>query len=101
MLSILLKRAMEGGFISGFTLKGRVRELNISHLLFADDTIVFCGASKDQVLHLSWVPFCFEASLSLKINLDKSEMIPIGEVDDVRALAVELGCRTRSFLIRI
>ena len=38
--------------------------------------------------------FWFEVSSALKINLDKSE-IPLGSVDNVMALAVELGCRTR------
>ncbi|RVW16563.1 hypothetical protein CK203_069336 [Vitis vinifera] len=30
---------------------------------------------------------------SLRINLDKSEIIPVGEVEEVEELAVELGCR--------
>ena len=29
----------------------------------------------------------------LKINLEKSAIIPIGRVDDVEALAVDLGCK--------
>ena len=36
---------------------------------------------------------CFEALLSLKINLEKSELIPIGSIADVEALAQELGRR--------
>ena len=39
--------------------------------------------------------FWFEVSSCLKINLDKSELIPLGSVDNVMALAAELGCRTR------
>ena len=63
---------MEGGFISGCSVRGRGREeLGISHLLFVDDTNVFCRASEDLLLFLSWVLFGFEASSSLKINLYK------------------------------
>ena len=54
VLSILLQRAMAGGYIIGCHLRGRGDdELSISHLLFTDDTIVFCEASKDQLLCLS------------------------------------------------
>lgn len=42
--------------ISGCTFREREEEdLRISHKLFAGDTIVFCGPSKDRLLHLSWV----------------------------------------------
>ena len=37
--------------------------------------------------------FWFEVASSLRINLDKSEIIPVGEVEEVEELAVELGCR--------
>ena len=30
---------------------------------------------------------------SLKVNMQKSEMVPIGEVDDVHVLVEILGCR--------
>ena len=39
----------------------------------------------------------FEALSSLKINLNKSEIIPIGPVDNAEELATELGCKTGSF----
>ena len=35
----------------------------------------------------------FEAFSGLKINLNKSEIIPLGRVDNVESLASELGCR--------
>ncbi|KAJ9708505.1 hypothetical protein PVL29_000510 [Vitis rotundifolia] len=94
VLSILIRRAVEGGFISGCNVwRGRERAVHISHLLFADDTIVFCEAKKEQLMHLSWILFWFEAASGLKINLAKSEIIPVGEVEGMDELAVELGCR--------
>ena len=89
VLSILLRRAMTSGFISGCTLRGREgADFNISHLLYVDDTIIFCKAKEDKLLYLSWVVLWFETSLGLKINLDKSELIPIGVVDNLDALVV-------------
>ena len=35
----------------------------------------------------------------LKVNAAKSEMVPIGEVNDVHALAEILGCRVGALLM--
>ncbi|RVW65064.1 hypothetical protein CK203_034956 [Vitis vinifera] len=43
--------------------------------------------------YLSWILMWFEAISRLRINLDKSELIPVGCVENVKALAVELGCK--------
>ena len=94
VLSILIRRAVEGGFISGCKIqRGRGRAVQVAHLLFADDTIVFCEAKKEHLTNLSWILFWFETASGLRINLAKSEIIPIGEVEEVDELAVELGCR--------
>ncbi|XP_042950267.1 uncharacterized protein LOC122282377 [Carya illinoinensis] len=37
---------------------------------------------------------CFEVVSGLKVNLDKSEMVPIGGVQSLRQLANTLGCKT-------
>ncbi|RVX18713.1 putative ribonuclease H protein [Vitis vinifera] len=72
VFSCLMRRAISGGFLSGWTVRGRGGEgILISHLLFADDTLVF------------W----------LKVNLEKSELIPIGRVNDIEDLALKLGCK--------
>ncbi|RVW53516.1 LINE-1 reverse transcriptase-like [Vitis vinifera] len=62
--------------------------------IFQDAT--FGVASKDQVSHLSWILFWFEAALGLRMNLAKSEIIPVGEVEEILELAAELGCRVGS-----
>ncbi|RVX06647.1 putative mitochondrial protein [Vitis vinifera] len=42
VLSVLIRRAMEGGFISGCKIqRDRGRAVHIAHLLFADDTMSF------------------------------------------------------------
>ena len=40
--------------------------------------------------------FWFEVASSLRINLVKSEILPVGGVEEVEELAVELGCRVGS-----
>ena len=53
-LSCLLGRAREDGFLTGFKVNGRGGEgLEVTHLLFADDTLVFCEASHTQLTYLS------------------------------------------------
>ncbi|RVW71359.1 putative ribonuclease H protein [Vitis vinifera] len=93
-LSCLLKRAKEGGFLSGWQLSGRGGGgVEITHLLFADDTLVFCEPSTDQVSYLSWLLMWFEAMTGLKVNLDKSEIIAVGRVENVEEVALEFGCK--------
>ncbi|KAJ9670622.1 hypothetical protein PVL29_026897 [Vitis rotundifolia] len=47
VLDVLIRRVVEGGFLSRCNIRGGRRSpLNISHLFFADNTIVFCEASK-------------------------------------------------------
>ena len=97
VLSCLLKRAVEGNFISGCRVGDReVGEMVISHLLYADDTIILCEANSEQLMCLRWTLMWFEAFSGLKINLNKSEIIPLGRVDNVELLVAELGCRVGS-----
>ena len=78
VLSQLLRRTKEAGLIQGFKAgKAMGNGLSISHLLFVDDTIVFCDAAPDQILHLRMVLACFEAVTSLGVNMGKSELVPI------------------------
>ena len=93
-LSCLFKRAKEGGFLSGWQLSDKGGAgVEITHLLFADDTLVFCEPSIDQVSYLSWLLMWFEAMSGLKVNLDKSEIIAVGRVENVEELALEFSCK--------
>ena len=40
----------------------------------------------------------FEVSSGLKINLDKSVLIPVGAMENANALVAEFGCHTGSLL---
>ena len=50
----------------------------------------------DQMSNLSWIFLWFEAISRLNINLEKSSVLSVGDVEDLDVLARELGCRTGS-----
>ena len=78
--SILISRAEKKCFIRGFKVMGRSGEgASISHLLFVDDTFLFCEDNRNHLVFWKWVVIYFEVVSDLKINLQKSEIIPIGE----------------------
>ncbi|RVW43975.1 putative mitochondrial protein [Vitis vinifera] len=96
-LSSLINRAVRGGFLSDCRIGGREGVgTQVTHLLFADDTLVFCDDSQEQLVFLSWLLMWFEAISGLRINLNKSEIFPVGRVENAELLAAELGCKVGS-----
>ena len=94
---ILINKAASVGFLSSFNLKGRIgEEVQVTHLLFADDTLVFCKDSREQLVYLSWILMWFEALSELKINPSKSALLPVGSIENPEGLALELGCNVGS-----
>ncbi|KAJ9701144.1 hypothetical protein PVL29_006475 [Vitis rotundifolia] len=92
--SSLISRAEEKGFIRGFKVMGRRGEgVSVSHLLFTDDTLLFCEDNRNQLDFWKWVVYCFEVVSGLKINMQKSEIIPVGGVDDLDRAAAVFGCK--------
>ena len=66
--------------------------VRISHLFFADNTILFCDASREYLLSIRLALSCFQTFTGLKVNVGKSEIVPIGEVSNIDALANILRC---------
>ncbi len=97
VLSRMLRRTKEAGLIKGFKAGNSAEEdLSVSYLLFADDTIVFCDADPEQLLHLRMVLSCFEAVTGLGVNMAKSELVLVGHVLNLSLLADILCCRIGS-----
>jgi len=96
-LSKMMSATVYKGLLSGFLVGSKNNnELLMSHLLFVDDTLIFCEANLDHLYHLCCLFLCFKAVLGLKINLAKSELVRIGVVEDVGSLASILGCKVFS-----
>jgi len=68
--------------------------------LFADDTLFFCGAQSEHLRSLQCIFLCFKAALGLRINLEKSQIVPIGKVEDVDNMAHILRCRVVSLPLK-
>uniref|UniRef100_A0A2N9I8K0 non-specific serine/threonine protein kinase n=1 Tax=Fagus sylvatica TaxID=28930 RepID=A0A2N9I8K0_FAGSY len=95
--SKLLDKAIEEGSLAGFSVSGGSNEpITVSHLLFADNTLIFCDADPSQLLYLRVILNQFEAASGLRINLGKSELVPVRDVADIENLAGILGCKTSS-----
>jgi hypothetical protein len=93
--SRLIDKATGAGMLSSFSV-GRLDfdPLVVSHLLFADDTLIFCEADPDHLLHLRFILVRFEVTSGLRINLGKSKLVQVGDVPFIAELVDILGCKT-------
>uniref|UniRef100_A0A2N9HQ79 Reverse transcriptase domain-containing protein n=1 Tax=Fagus sylvatica TaxID=28930 RepID=A0A2N9HQ79_FAGSY len=92
--SKLMQKAEEEKYIRGFEIRGRNQEpMQITHLCYADDTILFCEPVLEQVGYVKCTLLCFEAASGLKVNLSKSEMVQIGQVSNLTNLVALLECK--------
>lgn len=66
--------------------------MEVSHLLFADDTLVFYGFLCSNDL-FKLVPYVAWAILGLKINLVNKKLILVEKVEYMEDLAFELSCK--------
>lgn len=72
----MLNKAKEWGLIKGVIphlILGR-----LTHLQYADDTIILVGCDKKSIKNLKFLLYCFEWMFGPKINYHKSEMVAFG-----------------------
>ena len=70
-LDSLMRRASLNNWIS-FTIKIRSNEvMDMTHLLYADDTIIFCEAEQEQLCHIRIILVSFEACSGFKVLEEK------------------------------
>ncbi|XP_023871388.1 uncharacterized protein LOC111983979 [Quercus suber] len=100
-LSRMLDAVIVAGQFSGFSVgNANGSLLTVSHLLFADDTLVFCDADSNHITVLRGILSRFEEVSGLTINLDKSELVPVGDVSNMHKLVEILGCRESTLLLK-
>ncbi|XP_026395786.1 uncharacterized protein LOC113290393 [Papaver somniferum] len=73
--------------------------IQVSHLLFADDTLVFSSDSVQQIHYISASLICFRLCSGLSINAAKSTAVGMGETHCQRPLVSSLGCTITYFPI--
>ncbi len=80
-LGRLIEKTIGAGLLSGFSVNKAVDDpLMISHLLFTDDTLIFCEVVPEHLTHLWSILIWFEATSGLWINLGKSELVQVEDV---------------------
>ena len=72
VLSGLCSKAEKDGSLPGIKVARGCPRIN--HLLFADDTMIFCQASEENCLKLNCILLQYEEASSQKINADKSSI---------------------------
>lgn len=91
-LSRMLSTTVNKRLLPGFSVESRNKDgLILSHLLFTDDTLIFCKANLNRLRYLRCLFLCLEDVSGLKINFVKSELVHVGYVKDVEGLACILG----------
>ncbi|KAF3647470.1 hypothetical protein FXO38_18639 [Capsicum annuum] len=90
----MMKTAQSNSWIIDFRVDSRaVNNLEITHLQYVDDTLVFCGADKGQIRFLRVIFILFELLSRLHINWNKSFLYPVNEVLDIHNVSNILGGR--------
>lgn len=91
-LSVILEEAVKNGVLGG--LVPHLVEGGLSHLQYADDTILFTKATEGDVLALKFLLFCFEDMSGMKINYQKSEVYVLGvDKEEELRFADMLNCK--------
>lgn len=89
----MLQKAQTNNWFRGFKVSSREESnMTITHLQYADDTLIFCEADLNQVGMLRVIFILFEAISGLHINWNKSFIYPLMKWD-LQRLSDILGGR--------
>lgn len=93
-LSRMIEKSMKNGLADGFKVDGTAgNSVMIYHLLYVDDSLIFCSPDKEQLGLLRSILIWFEIVSGLRVNLKKSEMFSVGSGVDLSSLAEGWGCK--------
>jgi hypothetical protein len=70
--------------------------------LYVDDTILFVDKEEELARNLKWTLTCFEMMSGMRINYNKSELVPINPVgnEESQRYADIFGCPVGDFPIK-
>jgi hypothetical protein len=78
-------------------LTGQIRGLvpsliegGLTHLQYADDTIIFLNFDDQSIYNTKFLLYCFEDMSSLRINYEKSEVFVLGCSDEEQKRVAEM-----------
>jgi len=92
VLNRILSTASHSGLTPGFSMgRSEFMHLEISHLLFADDAIIFYDNDCEQIINLQCILDGLGAIFGLRVNLSRSSILAMGEVQNASAIASILG----------
>nr|XP_051229140.1 uncharacterized protein LOC127346942 [Lolium perenne] len=98
-LAAMLARAKEAGHIRG--LVSHLIPGGVTHLQYADDTMVMIEPTDEGIANLKLILLSFELMSGLKLNLAKSEVVVVGTTSlEQERVARLLNCRLGKFPIR-
>ena len=90
-MSQLLVKVREVGLIYSFLKGGRDSKLiEVTHPLYAENTIIFVEVNEEQVKYLKTL-MRVKVFIGLKVNFNKIEIIPVGKIDNSEESAIEFG----------
>ncbi|KAK1693140.1 hypothetical protein QYE76_009837 [Lolium multiflorum] len=95
-LSGILTAASEAGHIHGVV--PHLIPGGISHLQYADDTLILIQNDEQSILNLKFLLLCFEDMSGLKINFHKSEVIVLdAHAEEQTRIANKFNCKQGAF----
>jgi hypothetical protein len=66
----------------------------VTHLQYADDTILLCENDMQSITNMKFLLYCFEWMSGLKINYHKSEVVTFGvDKENEDRIANMLNCK--------
>jgi hypothetical protein len=91
-LATMLENAKRAGEIKG--LVPHLVEGGVTHLQYADDTIIFLDLDEQSIIYTKFLLYCFEEMSGLKINYDKSEIFVLGsDQEEELKIAEMFNCK--------
>jgi hypothetical protein len=94
-LATLMKKAKEAGLIR--VLVPELVEVVLTHLQYADDTVICLETDEGSIANTKFLLYCFENMSRLKINYHKSEVMVLGiSVEKIARNARLLNCKEGS-----